>query len=74
MSFWKDIKTAVALVGEIRSAREDGVMLEARRVWRVPALKPTAYWPHTMEFCLVCNREIPARCCAPAVRCSVSMC
>lgn len=57
MSFWNDIRTAVRLTGEIRKARENGSTVEVRRVWRVPALKPT-YWGYTMEFCLMRDREM----------------
>lgn len=57
MSFGKDIKTAVVPVCKIRSAQGNGVMAKTRTVWRVHELKST-YWPHTMEFCLVCNREM----------------
>ncbi|MDE6591059.1 MAG: hypothetical protein K2K53_12115 [Oscillospiraceae bacterium] len=57
MSFWKDVKTAVKLTGEIREARKEGTMVEIRRVWHGPMLKPT-YWGNTMGFCLIHDREM----------------
>lgn len=49
-NLFTDIKTAVRLTGEVRSARKQGVKVTT--CYRVPLLK-TGYWGWTMEGCLL---------------------
>ena len=57
MSFLKDIKTEVKLIGEIRKEQKAGRTVGIRRAWIAPVLKPT-YWGSTMESCLMRDREM----------------